>query len=79
MSAPAKPLVKIRKTGNSASITLSKPVLEHLGAREGDTLQLDLVNGGLEVRVVEPEFERAMDIYREFSREHRGVMSELAK
>lgn len=79
MSAIVKPLVKIRKAGNSASITLSKPVLEHLGAREGDTLQLNLVNGGLEVKVVEPEFEQAMEIYREFSHAHRGVMSELAK
>lgn len=79
MSAFDKPLVKIRKTGNSASITLSKLILEHLGAHEGDTLQFNLVNGGLEIKVVEPEFEQAMEIYREFSRDHRGVMSELAK
>ena len=70
---------KVRKSGNSASVTLSKDILEQSGIHLGDSVTISAKDGRIIIEPIDPEFEEAMQLYREFSSIHRNVMRELAK
>ena len=70
---------KVRRSGNSASVTLPKDILEQSGIQLGDSVAISAKDGRIIIEPVDPDFEEAMQLYREFSSTHRNVMRELAK
>ncbi|MGK7906050.1 MAG: AbrB/MazE/SpoVT family DNA-binding domain-containing protein [Synechococcus sp.] len=70
---------KVRRSGNSASVTLSKEILEQSGIQLGDSVTISAKDGRIIIEPIDPDFEEAMQLYREFSSTHRNVMRELAK
>ncbi|MEO5337946.1 MAG: AbrB/MazE/SpoVT family DNA-binding domain-containing protein [Magnetospirillum sp. WYHS-4] len=72
-------VVNLRKIGNSLGVILPKAELEHLGISEGDKLFLIRTPEGLRLTPYDPAFADAMEAAREFMREHRDVLRELAK
>ena len=73
---------KIRKIGNSLGILLPKELLEEMRIGEGDELSFDKASGTYKVTpspAVDPEFERAMEIFRSVTDRYKNALRELAK
>ena len=73
---------KIRRVGNSLGILLSKELLEDLRVKEGDELSFDKASGTYKVTPVpsgDPEFERAMEVFRSVTERYKNALRELAK
>lgn len=73
---------KIRRVGNSLGILLPKELLEDLRVREGDELSFDKVSGTYRVKPlasIDPEFERAMEVFRSVTERYKNALRELAK
>lgn len=70
--------IKIRKVGNSLGATIPKEVLEKLRVTEGDTVFVTETPDGVKLSAYNPEFERAMSIYKQGSHKYRNAMNELA-
>ncbi|WP_017327680.1 AbrB/MazE/SpoVT family DNA-binding domain-containing protein [Synechococcus sp. PCC 7336] len=79
MPNPNTSTTRVRKSGNSASVTLPKNVLEQAGIQLGDSVTIVAEAGRLIIEPIDPVFAEAMQLYREFSSTHRNVMRELAK
>lgn len=71
--------LKLRKIGNSVGVTFSKELLEKLNLKEGDTILVTETEHGLQLSPYDPEFEKAMAIYRQGSEKFRQALRELAK
>jgi putative addiction module antidote len=71
--------LKLRKIGNSLGVTIPKEVLEKFKLGEGDSLSLLETREGIQLTPYDPEFEKAMEIYREGSIKYRNALKELAK
>lgn len=73
---------KIRRVGNSLGILLPKELLEELRVQEGDELSFDKASGAYKVTPVpagDPEFERAMEVFRSVTERYKNALRELAK
>ena len=70
--------LKIRKVGNSLGATIPKEVLEKLRVEEGDTVFVTETPDGVKLSAYDPEFEKAMAIYKKGSHKYRNAMNELA-
>lgn len=73
---------KIRRVGNSLGILLPKELLEDLRVQEGDELSFDKTSGTYKVTpspAVDPEFERAMEVFRSVTDRYKNALRELAK
>jgi len=73
---------KIRRVGNSLGILLPKELLEELRVGEGDELVFDKVSGTYRIKAapaVDPEFERAMEVFRSVAERYKNALRELAK
>jgi putative addiction module antidote len=73
---------KIRKIGNSLGILLPKELLEEMCVGEGDELSFDKASGTYKVTpspAVDPEFERAMEVFRSVTDRYKNALRELAK
>jgi putative addiction module antidote len=68
----------IRAVGNSAGLTLPKPVLERYHMAEGDAVFLVETEEGVLVTPYDPSFKVAMAIYEEGARTYRNAMRELS-
>jgi len=71
--------VKIRKTGNSMSVTLPKEVLARLNVKEGDELFMVETQDGYSVSKFDPGFKETMRIVEELSDQYKNAYRELAK
>jgi putative addiction module antidote len=71
--------VTVRKIGNSLGVILPKAELETLGVGEGDTLFVISTPDGFRLTPYDPDFAEAMEATREYMREHRDALKELAK
>ncbi|MBD2577207.1 AbrB/MazE/SpoVT family DNA-binding domain-containing protein [Oscillatoria sp. FACHB-1406] len=71
--------IKLRRIGNSVGVTFPKEWLERLNLTEGDTLFVTETERGLELSPYDPDFERAMAIYRQGSQKFRHALKELAR
>jgi len=71
--------IKIRKVGNSLGTTFPKEITEALQIKEGDNLYIRKTPNGFELSVYDPEFEKAMQFYREGASKYRNTLRELAK
>lgn len=70
---------KIRKIGNSLGITLPKQVIEELHLKDGDKLSVEKLDGILQLKPIDPEFEDWAEAYRELNADYKEVLKELAK
>lgn len=71
--------VNVRKIGNSLGVILPKAELEAMGVKEGDGLYIIRSPDGLKLTPYDPKFEKAMELARDYMREHRDAFKELAK
>lgn len=70
--------IKIRKVGNSLGATIPKEILEKLRVSEGDTIFVTETSDGVKLSAYDPEFEKAMSIYKKGSHQYRNALKELA-
>ena len=71
--------VTVRKIGNSQGVILPKAELELLGVSEGDKLFVVHSPGGIRLTPFDPDFAKAIETARDFMRDYRDAMRELAK
>ncbi len=71
--------IKIRKVDNSLGTTFPKEILEKLKVGKGDSLFLTETANGIQLTTYDPEFEKAMEIYREGANKYRNALRELAQ
>ena len=71
--------VKLIPVGDEIGFVVPHEVLAELGLRQGDSLTLDLVPGGIALKAGDNEFERQMAIARRIMREDHAVLRALAK
>ncbi len=71
--------LKLRKIGNSVGVVLPKEALNRLKAKEGDTLTVTDSPSGLQMTAQDPEFARAMSVFKDISKRYRNTLKELAK
>ncbi|HWU62018.1 MAG TPA: AbrB/MazE/SpoVT family DNA-binding domain-containing protein [Ensifer sp.] len=71
--------VTIRKIGNSEGIIIPKEVLNRLGLKAGDTLEIAETNGAIELRPANPELAEQLKAARMFMDKYRVALRELAK
>lgn len=71
--------LKIHKIGDALGITLPKELLQQLNIGEGDTLVLTETADGVQMMIDDPQWEKAMKIYREGSQTYKNALRELAQ
>lgn len=71
--------VTIRKIGNSEGVILPKEVLESLGLKSGDTLELRQVDNGIELLQQEADLSEQLQAARIAMQKYRIALRELAK
>jgi len=72
--------LKVRKVGNSLSITLPKDIAYALKVEEGDSLFLmESAEGGYRITPYDPEFETKMKKARDIMARYRNTLRALAK
>ena len=72
-----KPFI-IRKVGNSLSVTISD-LAKDLGLGEGDKLFAVRTPRGFEITPYDANFDKAMDVARNFMRKYPNAMKKLAE
>ena len=71
--------VTIRKIGNSEGVIIPKEVLEKLGLKSGDTLELREVDNGLELLHQKADLTEQLKAARIGMQKYRVALRELAK
>ncbi|KPH10628.1 AbrB/MazE/SpoVT family DNA-binding domain-containing protein [Rhizobium acidisoli] len=71
--------VTIRKIGNSEGIIIPKEVLDRLGLKTGDTLELQVENGGLTLKPTDEDLSRQLDAARHFMDKYKVALKKLAE
>jgi len=69
----------IRPIGNSAGVTIPKDMRERYGLERGARVFVRETDEGLLITPYDPDFERAMGVYRQGARRFRNAMRELSK
>jgi putative addiction module antidote len=70
--------VKLRKVGNSIGTSFPKEVLDRLGLKDGDTLELIVNNDGIQLIAHDPNFDTVMAAYKTGASQYRNALRELA-
>lgn len=65
--------------GNSTGVILPKEVLTRLRLEKGDKVCLTEVNGGFQITVYDPAFEKEMAAAKDVMKQYRNALNELAK
>lgn len=71
--------VIIRKIGNSEGVIIPKDVLQGLGLKAGDTLQLKIENGEIKLEPVDADLTEQLEAARLGMQKYRVALRELAK
>ena len=71
--------LKIRKIGNSCGVILPREALEHLRVREGETVYVTRIPGGVQLNAHDPVFADGMRAFEHTRRKFRNAFRELAK
>ena len=71
--------VTVRRIGNSYGVILPKAELEKLGVVEGDKLFIVRTPDGIRLTPYDPDFAKVMEATREYMRDHRDALKDLAK
>ncbi len=69
---------KLRKIGSSLGTTLPKELLDRLGLREGDMLNVALTSEGICLFPYNPDFEAFLEAAEETTAEYRDALKALA-
>jgi antitoxin component of MazEF toxin-antitoxin module len=73
---------QIRKVGNSNAILLDKPLLEMVGLREGESVQVIVDHGNIIISPVDPhpvDDARAQELLERIVTRRRGALKRLAE
>ncbi len=71
--------VTLRRIGNSYGVILPKAELDKLGVVEGDKLFIVRTPDGLRLTPYDPDFAKVLEATREYMRDHRDALKDLAK
>lgn len=71
--------LKITQIGNSVGVILPRELLARLKVEKGDTLYVTDSPSGVTLTPYEPDFEKQLELGREFMREYRDTFRTLAK
>lgn len=71
--------VKLRKVGNSMTVTLPAQVIEALHLKENDTIAVDVVGEHVVLRHSTPDFEDAWAAYQAIEPRYRNANKKLAE
>lgn len=71
--------IKIRRSGGSLSATLPKEYVDHFHMVEGDRAFVVQTDKGILITPYDPDFEKAMKVYKRGARKYRDALNELAK
>lgn len=71
--------VTIRKIGNSEGVIIPKEMLERLGLKAGDELQLRELSDGFELKVEAADLAEQLEAARIGMAKYRVALRELAK
>ncbi len=71
--------VTVRRIGNSYGVILPKAELDKLGVVEGDKLFIVRTPDGIRLTPYDPDFAKVLEATREYMRDHRDALKELAK
>ena len=69
----------IRKIGNSEGIIIPKEILQRLGLKAGDEVELSVTKNGLLVSVTEEEFARQLSHADKFMDRYKVALKKLAE
>jgi len=72
-------VLKVRRVGNSAAVTLPKEALARLRVSEGDTVVLTESQDGFYITPYDETFVDAMKAYERTRRKYRNALRELGK
>jgi len=71
--------VTIRKIGNSDGIIIPKEVLDRLGLKTGDSLELQMEDGGINMTPVDEDLSRQLEAARYFMDKYKVALKKLAE
>ena len=71
--------VTIRKIGNSEGVIIPKEVLDRLGLKSGDVLEMRTNNGEILMQPVEADFTRQLDHAERFMDKYKIALKKLAE
>jgi antitoxin MazE len=69
---------KLRKVGTSLGATFPKDVIDRLGLREGDRLNIILTSDGIMLSPYDPDFEAFLAAAEDTTAEYRDALKALA-
>jgi putative addiction module antidote len=69
---------KLRKIGSSLGTTLPKDLLDRLGLKEGDMLNIALTSEGISLSPYDPNFEAFLEAAEETTSDYRDALKALA-
>ncbi|GAC1375358.1 MAG: hypothetical protein PVS3B1_31850 [Ktedonobacteraceae bacterium] len=72
-------IVKLRKVGNSATVTLPTAVVEALHLRENDDIAVDVVGDQIVLTRATTDFQDAWAAYKEIEPRYRNANRKLAE
>jgi putative addiction module antidote len=71
--------LKLTQIGNSVGVVLPKEMLARMKLEKGDTVFITDTPDGFMITPYDPDFAEQMAFAREFMKENRDVLRELAK
>ena len=72
--------IEIKRIGNSEGLILSRELMQRLGLKRGQELNItELAGGGFQALPYDPDFEKTMVLVDEIIDEYRDTLSALAK
>ncbi len=69
--------ITLRKVGGSIGATLPKDMMDRLHVAPGDEIFAVETEQGVLLTPFDPTFDKAMSLYRRFSRKYRNALREL--
>lgn len=69
----------LRRIGNSLGVTLPKHLIDQLNLKQGDTVNIETKKGKLELKPVDPDFDKWAETYRQANRDYKDVPRELPR
>jgi putative addiction module antidote len=70
--------IKLRKVGHSIGTSFPKEVLDRLGLVEGDTMNIVVIDDGIELVIHDSTFDKVMATYKLGASQYRNAKRELA-